>query len=160
MNQLLPLIPFLPFLGFVINGLFGKNMSKTVVGLIGSGTLLASFLLTIACFNQVSASGPIQSVLYNFLTVGNLQINFGFLVDHLSVWMMLIVTGVGFLIHVYSIGYMHDDAGFWKFFAYLNLFIFSMLLLVMGNNFVMLFFGWEGVGSVFLFAHRVLVHQS
>ena len=146
MNALLPLIPFLPFLGFVINGLFGKSMSKTAVGLIGSGTLLASFLLTLACFNQVSTSGPIQGVLYNFLTVGSLQVNFGFLVDHLSVWMMLIVTGVGFLIHVYSIGYMHDDAGFWKFFAYLNLFIFSMLLLVMGDNFVMLFFGWEGVG--------------
>ena len=60
--------------------------------------------------------------------------------------MMLIVTGIGFLIHVYSIGYMHDDDGFWKFFAYLNLFIFSMLLLIMGNNFLMLFFGWEGVG--------------
>ncbi|MEO6758549.1 MAG: NADH-quinone oxidoreductase subunit L, partial [Saprospiraceae bacterium] len=146
MNSLLPLIPFLPFLGFAINGLFGKNLSKTAVGLIGSGSLLASFLLTVACFNQVSASGPIQSVLYEFMSVGSLQINFGFLVDHLSVWMMLIVTGVGFLIHVYSIGYMHDDAGFWKFFAYLNLFIFSMLLLVMGNNFVMLFFGWEGVG--------------
>ncbi len=146
MNQLLPLIPFLPFLGFVINGLFGKNLSKTAVGLIGSGTLLASFLLTIACFNQVGASGPIQGVLYEFMSVGSLHIDFGFLVDQLSVWMMLIVTGVGFLIHVYSIGYMHDDAGFWKFFAYLNLFIFSMLLLVMGNNFVMLFFGWEGVG--------------
>jgi NADH-quinone oxidoreductase subunit L len=73
-------------------------------------------------------------------------VDFSFLVDQLSVWMMLIVTGVGFLIHVYSIGYMHDDAGFWKFFAYLNLFIFSMLLLVMGDNLVMLFFGWEGVG--------------
>jgi NADH-quinone oxidoreductase subunit L len=67
-------------------------------------------------------------------------------VDQLSVWMMLIITGVGFLIHVYSIGYMHDDDGFWKFFAYLNLFVFSMLLLVMGDNFLMLFFGWEGVG--------------
>jgi NADH-quinone oxidoreductase subunit L len=146
MNALVPLIPFLPFLGFVINGLFGKQMSKTMVGIIGSGTLLASFLLTVACFNQVAASGPIQSILYNFMAVDNLHIQFGFLVDQLSVWMMLIVTGVGFLIHVYSIGYMHDDDGFHRFFAYLNLFIFAMLLLVMGNNFVMLFFGWEGVG--------------
>ncbi|HRI61014.1 MAG TPA: NADH-quinone oxidoreductase subunit L, partial [Saprospiraceae bacterium] len=101
---------------------------------------------SVACFNQVAATGPIQSILYNFLSVGSLNVNFGFLVDHLSVWMMLIVTGVGFLIHVYSIGYMHDDEGFWKFFAYLNLFIFSMLLLVMGDNLLMLFFGWEGVG--------------
>ncbi|MCC6462125.1 MAG: NADH-quinone oxidoreductase subunit L [Saprospiraceae bacterium] len=146
MEALIPLIPFLPFLGFVVNGLFGRNLSKTSVGLIGSGALLASFLLSIACFNQVAASGPIQVLWYNFFTVGNFQVNFAFLVDQLSVWMMLIVTGIGFLIHVYSIGYMHDDAGFWKFFAYLNLFIFSMLLLVMGDNLVMLFFGWEGVG--------------
>jgi NADH-quinone oxidoreductase subunit L len=146
MNQLIPLIPFLPLLGFAINGLFGRRMSKTAVGAIGSGTLLASFVLSVLCFNQVAASGAIQTTLYNFLEVGSLSANFGFLVDHLSVWMMLIVTGVGFLIHVYSIGYMHDDEGFWKFFAYLNLFIFSMLLLVMGDNFLMLFFGWEGVG--------------
>lgn len=146
MQKYIPLIPFLPFIGFVINGLFGRNLSKNVVGIIGSGTLLASFFLTIACFNEVGASGAIHSTLYNFLSVDSLEVNFGFLVDHLSVWMMLIVTGVGFLIHVYSIGYMHDDEGFWKFFAYLNLFIFSMLLLVMGDNFLVLFFGWEGVG--------------
>jgi len=146
MNSLIPLIPFLPLIGFAINGLFGKNLSKTMVGIIGSGTLLVSFLLSVACFNQVAASGPIQMTLYNFFTVDSMSVNFGFLVDQLSVWMMLIVTGVGFLIHVYSIGYMHDDEGFYKFFAYLNLFIFSMLLLVMGDNFLMLFFGWEGVG--------------
>jgi len=101
----------------------------------------------VLCFQQLGAnSEPIQSDLYRFLSVGGLDINFGLMADRLSVWMMLIVTGVGFLIHVYSIGYMHDDEGFYKFFAYLNLFIFSMLLLVMGTNFLMLFFGWEGVG--------------
>lgn len=147
MNSLLLLIPFLPFLGFALNGLFGRRLPKSVVSLIGCGTLLASFLLTVACFNQISATGqPITANLYTFLAVDSLHVNFGFLVDQLSVWMMLIVTGVGFLIHVYSVGYMHDDAGFWKFFAYLNLFIFSMLLLVMGDNFLMMFFGWEGVG--------------
>ncbi|MDX1913227.1 MAG: NADH-quinone oxidoreductase subunit L [Saprospiraceae bacterium] len=146
MNQLIPLIPFLPLLGFAINGLFGRRLSKNTVGVIGSGVLLVSFVLSVLCFNQVAASGAIQVNLYNFLRVDGLSANFGFLVDHLSVWMMLIVTGVGFLIHVYSIGYMHDDEGFWKFFAYLNLFIFSMLLLIMGDNFLMLFFGWEGVG--------------
>ena len=146
MDSLIPLIPFLPLIGFVINGLFGKNLPKSVVGIIGSGTLLVSFLLSIWCFNEVGTSGAIHVRLYNFFTVDGLQVDFGFLIDHLSVWMMLIVTGIGFLIHVYSIGYMHDDDGFWKFFAYLNLFIFSMLLLVMGNNFLMLFFGWEGVG--------------
>jgi NADH-quinone oxidoreductase subunit L len=146
MNALIPLIPFLPFIGFVVNGLFGKKLGKSMVGIIGSGTLLASFLLSVVCFNQVASSGVIQQTLYNFFTVDNLSVNFGFLIDQLSVWMMLIVTGIGFLIHVYSIGYMHDDEGFHKFFAYLNLFIFSMLLLVMGDNFLMLFFGWEGVG--------------
>jgi NADH-quinone oxidoreductase subunit L len=146
MNSLIPLIPFLPFIGFLINGLFGRNLPKNVVGIIGSGTLLASFLLSVACFNTVAHGGAVETNLYSFLSVGNLHIDFGFLVDQLSVWMMLVVTGVGFLIHVYSIGYMHDDEGFWKFFAYLNLFVFSMLLLVMGNNFLMLFFGWEGVG--------------
>ncbi|HLP96703.1 MAG TPA: NADH-quinone oxidoreductase subunit L [Saprospiraceae bacterium] len=146
MNQLIPLIPFLPLIGFAINGLFGSRLSKTAVGVIGSGALLVSFLLSVMAFNQVAASGAIQVNLYQFFSVGNLSANFGFLVDQLSVWMMLIVTGVGFLIHVYSIGYMHDDDGFWKFFAYLNLFIFSMLLLIMGDNLLMLFFGWEGVG--------------
>ncbi|MBN8677063.1 MAG: NADH-quinone oxidoreductase subunit L [Chitinophagales bacterium] len=146
MNQLIPIIPFLPLIGFAINGLFGSRLSKTAVGVIGSGALLVSFLLSVMAFNQVAASGAIQVNLYQFFSVGNLSANFGFLVDQLSVWMMLIVTGVGFLIHVYSIGYMHDDEGFWKFFAYLNLFIFSMLLLIMGDNLLMLFFGWEGVG--------------
>lgn len=146
MQSLIPLIPFLPLIGFAINGLFGSRLSKNTVGFIGAGTLLASFVLSLMCFNQVAAAGPIHTTLYNFFTVDSLTVNFGFLVDQLSVWMMLIVTGVGFLIHVYSIGYMHDDDGFWKFFAYLNLFIFSMLLLVMGDNFLMLFFGWEGVG--------------
>ncbi|MCB9316509.1 MAG: NADH-quinone oxidoreductase subunit L [Lewinellaceae bacterium] len=146
MKTLLPLIPFLPFIGFAVNGLFGRKLSKNLVALIGSGTLLVSFLLSVTCFNEVASAGPIQHTLYNFITVDSLHVDFSFLVDQLSVWMMLIVTGVGFLIHVYSIGYMHDDPGFWKFFAYLNLFIFSMLLLVMGDNLIMLFFGWEGVG--------------
>jgi len=147
MQSLLPLIPFLPLLGFLINGIFGrKYFSKTTVGLVGSAPLLVSFLLSLAAFNQVATSGPISFSLYQFLAVDSLQVPFGFLIDQLSVWMMLIVTGVGFLIHVYSIGYMHDDDGMWRFFAYLNLFIFSMLLLVMGDNFLMLFFGWEGVG--------------
>ena len=147
MSSLIPLIPFIPFVGFLVNGLFGKQLGKTTVGIVGAGSILASFLLTVGCFNEIAASGQgISSQLYQFLAVDNLTVNFGFLVDQLSVWMMLIITGVGFLIHVYSIGYMHDDEGFHKFFAYLNLFVFSMLLLVMGDNFVMLFFGWEGVG--------------
>jgi NADH-quinone oxidoreductase subunit L len=146
MQNLIPFIPFLPFVGFVVNALFGRNLPKSAVGFIGSGSLFAAFVLSVMAFNQVSHNGPIQATVYQFMSVDSLAVNFGFLVDHLSVWMMLIITGIGFLIHVYSIGYMHDDEGFWKFFAYLNLFVFSMLLLVMGDNFLMLFFGWEGVG--------------
>jgi NADH-quinone oxidoreductase subunit L len=146
MQSLLPLIPFLPFAGFLINGLFGRRLPKPVAGIIGSGAILGSFLLSVAAFNSVSHGASLQHTLYTFLSVDSLQVQFSFMVDPLSAWMMLVVTGVGFLIHVYSIGYMHDDEGFWKFFAYLNLFVFSMLLLVMGDNFLMLFFGWEGVG--------------
>ena len=100
MNSLIPLIPFLPLIGFAINGLFGRRLSKTAVGLIGSGALLASFALSLMCFNQVAASGPIQMTLYNFFSVGNLSGKFGFLVDKLAVWMILNVTGVGLLIRV------------------------------------------------------------
>ena len=147
MQTLIPFIPFLPLIGFAINGLLGARLSKTVVGLIGSGSVLLSFILSVMAFMEVTATHhPIESQAYHFLSVGSLHISFGFLVDALSGWMMLVVTGVGFLIHVYSFGYMYDDDGFCRFFTYLNLFIFSMLLLVMGDNFLMLFFGWEGVG--------------
>jgi NADH-quinone oxidoreductase subunit L len=147
MQSLIPFIPFIPLIGFAINGLFGSKLPKSIVGLVGSGSILIAFILSVLCFREVAATGQaIDVTAYRWLAVGNFHIDFGFLVDQLSVWMMLIITGVGFLIHVYSIGYMHDDEGFYKFFAYLNLFVFSMLLLVMGNNFVILFFGWEGVG--------------
>ncbi len=147
MQGLVPFIPCIPLLGFAINGLFGCKLPKSVVGLIGAGSILVSFILTVLCFNQIAATGTaIDSTAYTWLQVGGFQADFGFRIDQLSVWMMLIITGIGFLIHVYSIGYMHDDEGFWKFFAYLNLFVFSMLLLVMGDNLLMLFFGWEGVG--------------
>jgi NADH-quinone oxidoreductase subunit L len=144
---MIKLIPLIPLLGFVINGLFGKKLGKTAVGAIGTGAVLASFLLTVGCFMQLSGSTTqLTEHVFTWLNVGGMKADFAFLVDHLSVWMMLIITGVGTLIHLYSIGYMHDDEGFHKFFAYLNLFIFSMLLLVMGSNFAILFFGWEGVG--------------
>jgi len=147
MQQIIPLIPALPLLGFLLNGLAGKKMGKNVVGALGTGVVAASFLLTIGLFVMLLGNPePLQNNLFTWLQVGSLQVEFGFLVDRLSVWMMLIITGVGTLIHLYSIGYMHEDEGFHKFFAYLNLFIFAMLLLVMGNNFLMMFFGWEGVG--------------
>jgi NADH-quinone oxidoreductase subunit L len=132
-----------PFIGFLINGLVGKRLPHAVSGLVACGALAVSFALSLIIF----LSG--ETVAANFmdwLPLGNTTIGFSFIADHLSQLMLLIVTGVGFLIHVYSTGYMHEDEGFAKFLAYLNLFIFFMLVLVLGANFPMLFIGWEGVG--------------
>ncbi|MBB6130218.1 NADH-quinone oxidoreductase subunit L [Mucilaginibacter lappiensis] len=147
MNQYIWLIPILPLAGFIINGLGRNSLSKNVIGFIGSLLVLVSFGLSLAVFFQIKSSGhPINVTYFDWISVGALKIPFAFLVDQLSAIMLLIITGVGFLIHLYSIGYMHDDNGFGKFFAYLNLFVFFMLLLVMGSNYLIMFIGWEGVG--------------
>jgi NADH-quinone oxidoreductase subunit L len=146
-NDYIWLIPVLPLIGFIINGLGRNTLSKGVIGFIGSGLVLVSFVLSVAAFMQISDTHQAINVnLFDWIKVGNLDIPFSFLVDQLSVIMLLIITGVGFLIHVYSVGYMHDDGGFGKFFSYLNLFVFFMLLLVLGSNYVVMFIGWEGVG--------------
>jgi len=141
----------LPLIGFLINGLFGpKIKNEKVIGIIGSSTIGLAFLVTVfALFETINL--PVESrsntvELFTWLSVAGLNIKFAYLVDQLSLTMSLIVTGVGFLIHVYAIGYMHGDKGFWRFFAYLNLFIFAMMNLVLGDNFLVLFLGWEGVG--------------
>jgi NADH-quinone oxidoreductase subunit L len=147
MEKYIWLIPLLPLAGFVINGLGRNTLSKGVIGFIGSLLVLLSFGLSVAAFCQIKSTGqPINVDLFTWFSVGSLQVNFSFLVDQLSSIMLLIITGVGFLIHLYSVGYMHDDDGFGKFFAYLNLFVFFMLLLVMGSNYLIMFIGWEGVG--------------
>ena len=138
------LIPLLPFLGFLVNGLLNRRLSGTVAGVIGSATVLGSFLISVVLFLNFEYQYTVQ--LFDWITVGSLQIPFQYQIDQLSLVMLLLVTGVGFLIHVYSIGYMAHDANVGKFFSFLNLFIFSMLLLVLGANFVILFIGWEGVG--------------
>jgi NADH-quinone oxidoreductase subunit L len=147
MDKYIWLIPILPLAGFVINGLGRNILSKGAIGFIGSLLVLISFGLSVGAFFQIKASGqPINVDLFTWFSVGSLQVNFSFLVDQLSSIMLLIITGVGFLIHLYSVGYMHDDDGFGKFFAYLNLFVFFMLLLVLGSNYLVMFIGWEGVG--------------
>lgn len=147
MDKYIWLIPLLPLAGFIINGLGRNTLSKGVIGFIGSSLILASFVLSILTFFQIKSSGvPINVTVFEWFHVGTLNVSFAFLVDQLSSIMLLIITGVGFLIHLYSTGYMHDDAGFGKFFAYLNLFVFFMLLLVMGSNYLIMFIGWEGVG--------------
>lgn len=142
------LVPLLPLIGFTINGLGFRKVPKSAVGLIGSAAVIASFLISLLIFNQFIANGsqPQRVQLFDWISVGDLHISLSFLIDQLSLIMLLLVTGVGSLIHIYSIGYMHHDEGFGKFFAFLNLFVFSMLLLVMGSNYVVMFIGWEGVG--------------
>jgi NADH-quinone oxidoreductase subunit L len=148
MINLVWLIPLFPLLGFLINGL-GRNMlSKTVIGFVGCLTVLASFAVSVGIFLELNSSETKSFIIpiFDWISAGTVKIPFSFLIDPLSTLMLLIVTGIGFLIHVYSTGYMHDDAGFGKFFSYLNLFIFFMLLLVLGSNYVVMFIGWEGVG--------------
>ncbi|WP_113663642.1 NADH-quinone oxidoreductase subunit L [Pedobacter nanyangensis] len=148
MTSLLWLIPVLPLLGFVINGLGRNTLSKGAVGFIGSGVVLASFMLSVCFFFELSSSVEKQFTVnfFDWISVGDLKIPLSFLYDPLSAIMLLIITGIGFLIHIYSTAYMHEDAGFGKFFAYLNLFIFFMLILVLGSNYIVMFIGWEGVG--------------
>jgi len=142
------LVPLIPLLGFVINGLGRNTLSKNLIGFIGSSVIFLSFVLSVAIFLALGAdaSKSHEVFLFDWISAGQLHIPLSFLVDPLSSLMLLIITGVGFLIHVYSAGYMHDDDGFGKFFSYLNLFIFFMLLLVLGSNYIVMFIGWEGVG--------------
>ncbi|MDR6923070.1 NADH-quinone oxidoreductase subunit L [Chryseobacterium sp. 2987] len=147
MENLVYAIVLLPLLGFLINGLFGKNLPKIVVGSLATAMVFGSFCIAVSLFmNFNSESQPVIVRAFEWFRVNGVQINFGFQIDQLSLMMVMIITGIGSLIHLYSIGYMSHDKGFYKFFTYLNLFIFSMLLLVMGSNYLILFIGWEGVG--------------
>lgn len=145
------LITVLPLIGFLINGLFGSKIkNEKISGIIGSLTVLGSFVITILAYLEITSlpegNRSITIPLFNWITSGSLNISAAYLVDPLSVTMCLIITGVGFLIHVYAIGYMHGDKGFARFFAFLNLFIFAMLNLVLGDNMLLMFLGWECVG--------------
>jgi len=149
-KSLLALIPLLPLLGFAINGIGFRRIPKSVAGIIGTATVLSSFFIALSIFFTSffgqEAAQPIWVKYFDWITVRGLNIGFNFYIDQLSIIMLLLITGVGTLIHLYSMGYMSHDEGKGKFFAYLNLFIFSMLLLVMGSNYVIMFIGWEGVG--------------
>lgn len=148
MNKLVYLVPLFPLLGFLVNGLGRKSMSKSLISIVGSGAVLASFVVSLMLFFDVKAHGGSVSTLFHFIQADSFSIPFAFQVDQLSSLFLLIITGIGFLIHLYSSAYMHEEEPqhFGRFFAYLNLFVFSMLLLVMGANYVIMFIGWEGVG--------------
>ena len=143
----LGLIILFPLAGFLLTGFLRNKMSKGLTGIIACGSVLASFILSVMAFVHVKNHGAEIVKYFDFINVGNLKVPFAFQLDQLSALFLLIITGVGFLIHVFSTSYMHDENEnhFGRYFSYLNLFIFAMLLLVLGENFLVLFIGWEGV---------------
>ncbi|HME43947.1 MAG TPA: NADH-quinone oxidoreductase subunit L [Syntrophorhabdales bacterium] len=144
------LIPAFPAVGFLINGFLGKKLPKAVVSWVACLALFASFVVSVTILFQFFQLPPEERIferdIFNWITAGEFNATVGFRIDPLSIIMCLVVTGVGFLIHVYSVGYMHDDEGYPRYFTYLNLFVFMMLILVTANNILLMFVGWEGVG--------------
>ncbi len=146
------LIPLLPLAGFLVNGVLGARLPRWLVTAVGLLTPLASFALVVNAARGLIglAPGPslpyLETCPYPWIAVGALHVDFSFVLDQLSLVMLLVVTGVGFLIHVYSVGYMHDDDGYARYFSFLNLFLFFMTTLVLAGNILLMFVGWEGVG--------------
>jgi NADH-quinone oxidoreductase subunit L len=148
-SQLLWLIPLLPFAGFLINGTLGRKIPRSIVATIALLFTAAPAVIVAMLWNYMKFSnGPLTLSVASrpWIAVSGFQVNFAFTVDHLTLIMLGIITGVGFLIHLYSVGYMAHEDGYWRFFAYLNLFMFFMLVLVLSSSFLLLFVGWEGVG--------------
>jgi NADH-quinone oxidoreductase subunit L len=148
MNKYYWLIPILPLLGAAFNGLLGKRLGKTAVTVVGVGVVLASLLLAVSAFFAMKAM-PDHRLVLNYgewMVTGSMTVPFGLVIDPLSGTMMLVVTGIGCLIHLYSVGYMHAEEGYARFFSYMNLFVFFMLTLVLGSSLPLMFVGWEGVG--------------
>ena len=148
--NLIGFVLLFPLAGTVINGLLGKKLNKSIVGLVGCTAIGLSFIVSFFIFLDMLKLAPEHRVFekdyFTWIGSGALEAVAGLQLDPLSVIMILVISGVGFIIHVYSLGYMHDDDGYYRYFTYLNLFTFSMLLLVMANNFLLMFIGWEGVG--------------
>jgi NADH-quinone oxidoreductase subunit L len=142
------LVPFAPLLGAIAAGLFGKWLGRTWSHRITISMVAVSLFASIAIFQDVLAGHQFNGPVYTWLTSGDTSFHVGFLIDRLTVTMMLVVTSVSLMVHIYTIGYMAEDAGYQRFFSYISLFTFSMLMLVMANNFMQLFFGWEAVGLV------------
>jgi NADH-quinone oxidoreductase subunit L len=148
MKELIWLVPLLPLLGFLVISLGKSYLSKKTAGALASAMVAGSFIIALGIFFELTGAknSSFTFTLFQWISTGDFHVNIAFLVDPLSSIMLLIITGVGFLIHLYSMGYMHDDEGYAKFFSYLNLFVFFMLLLVLGDNYLLMFAGWEGVG--------------
>ena len=150
MNTIIALIPIFPLIGFILIGLTNKKLPKPVVNLLACGSVFMSFVFGVISFFTIlgmpAGSRLITARLFDWIVVGSLNTSISFMFDPLAAVMVLVVSGVGFLIHVYSIGYMAHDDGYSRYFAYMNLFTFAMLLLVMADNILLMFVGWEGVG--------------
>ncbi|MEK6528936.1 MAG: NADH-quinone oxidoreductase subunit L [Nitrospirota bacterium] len=154
------LIPLLPFAAFVINILFGRKYIKDKAHWIAVPAVIGSFILAVGAFLDVRAGEVINVNLYNWIISGNFNVSIGFLIDQLTAIMLIVVTSISSLIFIYSIGYMHGDGGYYRFFSYLSLFVFSMLILVMSNNFLLLYFGWEAVGLCSYFLIGFWFHKK
>src|SRR5579884_2696021 len=148
MTQNLWIIPVLPFLGFLVNGIFGRKLPKAVVSAVAVLSVLFSFGKVLAVYFTAGdlAASPVTEHYFTWIRSGGFNVGWDYTVDNLTMIMLMIVTGIGSLIHIYSIGYMEHEGGYYRFFAYLNLFMFFMLNLVLAANYLLLFVGWEGVG--------------
>ena len=147
-QSLLIWIPLLPLVAAAIVGLFGSKLPRALAHWLTIGAVGAAFVLSAMVLNATMDGYHFNGNLYTWLNSGNIQFNVGFLIDNLSAMMMVVVTFVSLMVHIYTIGYMAEDAGYTRFFSYISLFTFAMLMLVMANNFMQLFFGWEAVGLV------------
>jgi len=140
------LIPFLPLAAFLVNIIFGRNFLKDNAHWVSIGAVVASWVISVMTLVEVIGGRTINQDLYTWIVSGTFRVSVGFLIDQLTAVMLIVVTTVSSLVHIYSVGYMHGDKGYYRFFSYLSLFTFSMLMLVMANNFLQLYFGWEAVG--------------
>lgn len=148
MKTLSLVVPLAPLAGSILAGLFGRKIGRTAAHIVTILGVLIAFIASCMIFGQVQDGKVLEETVYTWMEVGSLKFEVGFLIDHLTVMMMLVVTFVSLMVHIYTIGYMADDPGYQRFFSYISLFTFSMLMLVMSNNFMQLFFGWEAVGLV------------
>ncbi|MFM8812320.1 MAG: proton-conducting transporter membrane subunit, partial [Methylophilaceae bacterium] len=148
MQSIYLLIPLLPLLAAAIVGLANHALPRCYAHVLTIAGVAGSFALSVMVFLDVLQVHTYNGIVYTWLVSGNINFEVGFLIDQLSATMMLVVTFVSLMVHIYTIGYMHEDAGYRRFFSYISLFTFSLLMLVMSNNFMQLFFGWEAVGLV------------
>ena len=148
MQMLYLIVPLAPLFGAIVAGLFGRLVGRTGAHVVTIAGVAISFITSWLVFQDVLIGNTFNGSVYTWMALGNLRFEVGFLIDPLSAMMMLVVTFVSLMVHIYTIGYMHDDPGYQRFFSYISLFTFSMLMLVMSNNFLQLFFGWEAVGLV------------